>query len=106
MGSSNQTSSLAVDLESARHANPNEKKDAGNSSEDVADVDYSVFTVRQRRYIIFMASWAGFFSPVSSQIYFPALNSLARDLNVTNSLINLTLMSYMVSRINILLSTG
>lgn len=96
MGSSNQTSSLAVDLESARHANPNEKKDAGNSSEDVADVDYSVFTVRQRRYIIFMASWAGFFSPVSSQIYFPALNSLARDLNVTNSLINLTLMSYMI----------
>lgn len=63
---------------------------------DLADVDYSVFTVSQRRYIVFMASWAGFFSPVSSQIYFPALNTLAKDLHVSNSLINLTLMSYMV----------
>jgi hypothetical protein len=68
-----------------------------NQSEDVADVDYSVFTISQRRYIIFMASWAGFFSPVSSQIYFPALNTLAQDLHVSNSLINLTLTSYMVS---------
>lgn len=63
---------------------------------DVADVDYSVFTETQRRYIVFMASWAGFFSPVSSQIYFPALNTLAQDLSVSNSLINLTLTSYMV----------
>ena len=64
---------------------------------DVTDVDYSVFTDSQRRYIVFMASWAGFFSPVSSQIYFPALNTLAEDLHVSNSLINLTLTSYMVS---------
>lgn len=63
-----------------------------------ADVDYSVFSDGQRRFIVFMASWAGFFSPVSSQIYFPALNTLAKDLHVSNSLINLTLTSYMVSR--------
>ncbi|KAJ5081736.1 Kynureninase [Penicillium alfredii] len=63
---------------------------------DVADVDYSVFTETQRWYIVFMASWAGFFSPVSSQIYFPALNTLAQDLSVSNSLINLTLTSYMI----------
>lgn len=76
--------------ESAQTAN------AGTGGGDVTDVDYSVFTVKQRRYIVFMASWAGFFSPVSSQIYFPALNTLARDLHVSNSLINLTLTSYMV----------
>jgi hypothetical protein len=69
---------------------------AGTRRGDLADVDYSVFTVSQRRYIVFMASWAGFFSPVSSQIYFPALNTLAKDLHVSNSLINLTLTSYMV----------
>ncbi|KAJ5373163.1 Kynureninase [Penicillium concentricum] len=66
------------------------------SGGNLADVDYSVFTVSQRRYIVFMASWAGFFSPVSSQIYFPALNTLAKDLHVSNSLINLTLTSYMI----------
>lgn len=57
---------------------------------------YSVFTPNQKRFIVFMASWAGFFSPVSGQIYFPALNSLSRDLHVSNGMINLTLTSYMV----------
>lgn len=57
---------------------------------------YSVFTKNQKRFIVSMASWAGFFSPVSGQIYFPALNSLARSLHVSSSLINLTLTSYMI----------
>lgn len=60
------------------------------------DVEFSVFTKRQKRFIVFMAAWAGFFSPVSSQIYYPALNSLSSDLSVSTSLINLTLTSYMV----------
>lgn len=76
----------------------NTDENAGHTGAADADVDYSVFTSSQRRYIVFMASWAGFFSPVSSQIYFPALNTLARDLRVSNSLINLTLTSYMVRR--------
>lgn len=84
---------LSTDVETATDTSNH----AGNHSGNVADVEYSVFTISQRRYIIFMASWAGFFSPVSSQIYFPALNTLARDLHVSNSLINLTLTSYMVS---------
>lgn len=57
---------------------------------------FSVFTKRQKQFIVIMASWAGFFSPVSANIYFPALNSLARDLHVSVSLINLTLTSYMI----------
>lgn len=57
---------------------------------------FSVFTRNQKRFIVVMASWAGFFSPVSANIYYPALNSLARDLNASISLINLTLTSYMI----------
>ncbi|KAL9622299.1 MAG: hypothetical protein Q9160_003310 [Pyrenula sp. 1 TL-2023] len=57
---------------------------------------FSVFTRQQKRFIVVMASWAGFFSPVSGNIYFPALNSLSQDLNVSISLINLTLTSYMI----------
>lgn len=68
-----------------------------SSATRTSNVEYSVFTRGQKWYIVFTASWAGFFSPVSSQIYFPALNTLARDLNVSSSLINLTLTSYMVS---------
>lgn len=89
---SNLKAVASTDVETARDTSSH----AGNYSGDIADVDYSVFTISQRRYIVFMASWAGFFSPVSSQIYFPALNTLARDLHVSNSLINLTLTSYMV----------
>ena len=57
---------------------------------------HSIFTENQKRFIVFMASWAGFFSPVSGQIYFPALNALSADLKVSNTLINLTLTSYMI----------
>lgn len=57
---------------------------------------HSVFTKNQKMFIVFMASFGGFFSPVSATIYFPALNALALDLGVTSTLINLTLTSYMV----------
>jgi hypothetical protein len=63
---------------------------------------YSIFSKHVRRYVIFTTSWAAFFSPLSSQIYFPVLNTLASDLHVSSSLINLTLTSYMVG----LLSTN
>lgn len=85
-----ETTKSSTDLETGHD------QETGNRPVEVAEVDYSVFTRSQKRFIVFMASWAGFFSPVSSQIYFPALNTLAKDLHVSNSLINLTLTSYMV----------
>lgn len=57
---------------------------------------YSVFSKRKKNYIVFLASFAGFFSPLSAAIYFPALNPLAADLGVSNGLINLTITSYMI----------
>jgi hypothetical protein len=67
-----------------------------NRVDEIQTPPYSTFTKSQKRFIVFSASWAGFFSPVSSQIYFPALNSVADDLGVSSALINLTLTSYMV----------
>jgi len=43
-----------------------------------------------------MVAIAGFFSPLSANIYFPALNTLATDFHVSSSIINLTLTSYMI----------
>ena len=76
---------------------PVEALDRATTTVSAAVPVYSVFTKNQKRFIVIMASWAGFFSPVSANIYYPALNSLARDLRVDNALINLTLTSYMVS---------
>lgn len=58
---------------------------------------YSIFTKSQKRLIILAAALASAFSPLSANIYFPALNSIAKDLHVTPSQINLTITTYMVS---------
>ncbi len=57
---------------------------------------YSTFSSRQKRWIIFMVTWAAFISPTSANIYFPALNPLQAHLGVSTTLINLTLTSYMI----------
>lgn len=58
--------------------------------------DYSIFTLWQKRFIVFTATMGAFFSPFTTQIYFPALTSIAKDLHVSNSKINLTMTTYMV----------
>lgn len=57
---------------------------------------YSAFSVWKKRYIVIMVTWAAFISPTSANIYFPALNPLKEQLNVSTTLINLTLTSYMI----------
>ncbi|KAL1841171.1 hypothetical protein VTJ49DRAFT_7340 [Mycothermus thermophilus] len=57
---------------------------------------YSVFPKRTKHWIIFMAACASFVSPMTANIYFPALNPIAADLGVSVNLINLTLTTYMI----------
>lgn len=57
---------------------------------------HSTFTKGQKQYIVFLVAFGGLFSPLSANIYFPALNALSKDLKVSNELINLTLTTYMI----------
>ncbi|OCL11386.1 MFS general substrate transporter [Glonium stellatum] len=57
---------------------------------------YSVFSKRKKQLIVFLVAWGGFFSPLSASIYFPALNTLATDFHTSNTLIGLTVTSYMI----------
>ncbi|KAI9820353.1 MAG: hypothetical protein M1827_005975 [Pycnora praestabilis] len=57
---------------------------------------YSVFTVTQKKLIVLTGSLAAFFSPMSSAIYFPALNTIANDLHVSNSKINLSVTTFVI----------
>ncbi|MCJ1370525.1 hypothetical protein MMC20_001738 [Loxospora ochrophaea] len=57
---------------------------------------FSVYSARQKKVIIVTGSFAAFFSPVSSNIYFPALITIAKDLHVSLSQINLTVTTYQV----------
>jgi hypothetical protein len=57
---------------------------------------YSIFTLNEKRLIVVILSSAALFSPISSTIYYPSLTTLAADLHVSNTLINLTVTSFMV----------
>jgi hypothetical protein len=80
----------------------------------VAAEDYSVFTVRQKRMMIAIASFASWIrylpgytwklrkqadqlSPLTGAIYYPAVNQIAGDLHITNSKVSLTVTTYLVS---------
>lgn len=59
--------------------------------------DYSVFTVNQKHAIVAVGSLASFFSPLSSSITFPVLDTIANALHVSTSKMNLTVTTYLVS---------
>ena len=62
-----------------------------------AEPPFSIFTRSEKILIVILASLAALFSPLSANIYYSALNTLAGDLNVSNSLINLSITTYLVS---------
>ncbi|OQE07498.1 hypothetical protein PENVUL_c013G05728 [Penicillium vulpinum] len=57
---------------------------------------YSVFTKREKHIAVFLITFAATFSPLSSFIFFPAINALSVSLNVSVEKINLTVTSYMI----------
>ena len=58
---------------------------------------YSTFSPWQKKTIVLAASFGSFISPLTTNIYFPALNTIASDLGVSIGQINLTITTYMVS---------
>lgn len=57
---------------------------------------YSVYTLWEKRWIVLAVSAAAFFSPVTAQIYLPALNVIAADFRITATQVNLTMTTYMI----------
>jgi multidrug resistance protein len=57
---------------------------------------HTVFTRKQRTFIVIMITIGAFFSPLSGQIYFPAIPEIARDYHTTTGRINLTITTYMI----------
>lgn len=59
-------------------------------------VPYSLFTKNERRGIVAMVALAAWFSTLSSFIYYPAIPMVAKDLDSSIAMINLTVTSYLV----------
>lgn len=58
--------------------------------------EYSIFDRRQKALLVAIVSIAATFSGAASNIYFPALSTIAEDLNVSIELVNLTVTSYLI----------
>ncbi|PHH67427.1 hypothetical protein CDD81_38 [Ophiocordyceps australis] len=79
------------------------EKDASNLDHDSPRVvldttppPYSAYSKWHKRAIVLGAAVTSIFSPLTAQIYLPALPAIAQDLNVTTSQINLTITTYMI----------
>jgi len=57
---------------------------------------YSIYSTGQKRLIVLGASMGALISPLTGQIYLPALNAIASDLSITPSQVNLTITTYMI----------
>ncbi|RYO74474.1 hypothetical protein DL764_010818 [Monosporascus ibericus] len=75
---------------------PLEEPSSETSGSDNDEPGYSVFTAWEKRGIVLGAALGALFSPLSAQIYLPALQAVASDLDVSISEINLTITTYMV----------
>lgn len=63
------------------------------------DEVYSIFTPGQKKAIVLTASFCSILSPLTGSIYYPALDTIARDYHVSNTAINLTVTTFLVSSI-------
>jgi multidrug resistance protein len=82
---------------------PKQSIDLTDNQESTIDLEkqlstalHTTFTLPQRLFIVTMTSLAAFFSPLSGQIYFPAIPDLARDYHTSVGRINLTITTYMI----------
>jgi MFS family permease len=86
--------------ESARHlisANPSRE---GSIVVEPLEADteppYHLMSRQQKWNLVIFTSLAGAFSPLSSNIYFPAIATISHDLGVTPTLVALTITVYMI----------
>ncbi|KAK6216959.1 major facilitator superfamily transporter [Colletotrichum tabaci] len=96
------TDSIVHDTKLAAPALLGPVTDGASSGSDASPVEtdlmaaYSRFAPNQRIIIIAVASTIGMLSPLSSNLYTPAIPAVARDLGVSTDAINLTITSYLV----------
>lgn len=55
-----------------------------------------MFTLWEKRLMVFIASAASFFFPISANIYFPSLNTLSQNYGVSETIVNLNVTFYMI----------
>ncbi|CZT48345.1 related to synaptic vesicle transporter SVOP and related transporters (major facilitator superfamily) [Rhynchosporium secalis] len=60
------------------------------------DQPYHVFAKKQKWFVVLTIGAAGLFSGLSSNIYFPSLDAIAKDLNISLASVSFTITSYLI----------
>jgi MFS family permease len=79
--------SITIDIEN--HIKPHD-------GQDITPPVYSIFSTQKKRWITFLVAFGGWFSTLSSFIYFPAITALADSLQTSITKVNLTVTAYLV----------
>lgn len=87
---------IAIDRKGSQSELEFGKSNTDSPPTDPSNNVYTAFSTAEKRGILFLIAVAGFFSPFTAFIYFPALESIAADLNVSIQLINVTITMYLV----------
>ena len=61
-----------------------------------AKPSYSIFTKHEQLAMVLLTAFAATFSPLSSNLYFPALTAISCNLHTSLSKVNITVTSYMI----------
>jgi hypothetical protein len=81
-------------------ATNSQQKTLENSSNgaivDFSGLPYSVFSRSTKALIVFLVALSALISPFAATLFYPALNVLAKQLHVSQSLVNLSITTYMV----------
>ncbi|TAQ86947.1 hypothetical protein B7494_g4729 [Chlorociboria aeruginascens] len=85
---------MALEKTSQLSCSPAES--SGDTTPEPAPPPYSHFTKTQKRLIVSLVTFAAVFSPLSSFIFFPAVDALSASLNIPVEKVNLTITSYMI----------
>lgn len=68
-----------------------------NSTQGIPNEEaYSSFSKSSKAWITLLVAMSGFFSPLSANIYFPAITYISQDLHVSLELVNLTITAYLI----------
>lgn len=90
---SDSSSDAADDLESQQNQN---RQDLGLSRTVSSGPPYTIYNHTTKMFILASVSVSSLISPFGATTFYPALNTLADELNVTPTMVNLSLTTYMV----------
>ncbi|OKL60718.1 hypothetical protein UA08_03990 [Talaromyces atroroseus] len=109
VSASSHNAAASADLQASNHTGKEKREEQspqedhvrtsgqmGEGASPAGDVPYCVLPEGEKIFLMIVCSIAGMISPMSSSIYFPALNNIGKDLDVSTTLMNLTITTYLI----------